>query len=283
VIEAQLIAEGAQTRLVWEVRGMPVNLAPSLRRGNPNSRRAPRRLHQRSRAPQRRGALERNSSEPTKHWASASPVSGLWRSERSTIGRVDEFVPHDFDVPQRLETPLFVLEPLHPEHNDQDYDAWTSSMEHIHATPGWQDSNWPGEMTPHENHADLQRHADDFRNRTGFTYTVLDPASRDVIGCVYIYPQRDGDYDAHAHSWVRASHAHLDALLWRAVSEWLASDWLQRTLAHRSDLPLARVERRRMGDAQADGTVRARRSCARLASGLRHEPTDSSDAGRKVV
>jgi hypothetical protein len=71
-------------------------------------------------------------------------------------------------------------------------------MEHIHATPAWQDSNWPREMTPHENRADLQRHADDFRNRTGFTYTVLDPASRDVIGCVYIYPQRDSDCDARA-------------------------------------------------------------------------------------
>jgi len=38
---------------------------------------------------------------------------------------VDEFVPRDFDVPRRLETPQFVLEPLGPEHNDQDYDAWT--------------------------------------------------------------------------------------------------------------------------------------------------------------
>ena len=96
---------------------------------------------------------------------------------------MDEFVPRDFDVPRRLETPQFVLEPLGPEHNDQDYDAWTSSVEHIHATPGWEDSSWPREMTPDENRADLQRHADDFRNRTGFTYTVLDPASRDVIGC----------------------------------------------------------------------------------------------------
>ena len=59
-------------------------------------------------------------------------------SQGSTIGRVEEFVPRDFDVPRRLETPQFVLEPLDPEHNDQDYDAWTSSMEHIHATPGWQ-------------------------------------------------------------------------------------------------------------------------------------------------
>ena len=80
-------------------------------------------------------------------------------------------------------------------------------------------------MTPDENRADLQRHADDFRNRRGFTYTVLDPESGDVIGCVYIYPERDGDADAQALSWVRASHAELDVPLWRAVSDWLASDW----------------------------------------------------------
>src|SRR6266511_3643590 len=152
-------------------------------------------------------------------------LARLHLSERSTIGRVDEIVPRDFEVPRRLETPQFVLEPLGAEHNDQDYDAWTSSRENIHTTPGWQDSSWPREMTPDENRADLQRHADDFRNRTGFTYTVLDPASRDVIGCVYIYPLPDSDYDAHALSWVRASHAQLDTPLWRAVSEWLESDW----------------------------------------------------------
>jgi hypothetical protein len=99
---------------------------------------------------------------------------------------VDEFVPRDFDVPRRLETPQFALEPLGPEHNEQDYDAWTSSMEHIAATPGFPDGSWPREMTPDENRADLKHHADDFRNRKGFTYTVLDPASRDVIGCVYL-------------------------------------------------------------------------------------------------
>jgi len=138
---------------------------------------------------------------------------------------VEEFVLRNFDVPRGLETPQFVLEPLGPEHNDQDYGAWTSSIEHIHATPGWEDSSWPREMTPDENRTDLQRHADDFRNRTGFTYTVLDAASRDVIGCVYIYPLPDSDYDARVLSWVRSSHPQLDAPLWRAVSEWLESDW----------------------------------------------------------
>jgi RimJ/RimL family protein N-acetyltransferase len=138
---------------------------------------------------------------------------------------VAEFVPPDFEVPPGLTTADFVLEPLGPEHNEQDYDAWTSSMEHIAATPGFPWGTWPRAMTPDQNRADLERHADDFRSREGFTYTVLDPADRDVIGCVYIYPVRDGDEDAVVKSWVRESHAHLDAPLWRAVTEWLASDW----------------------------------------------------------
>jgi hypothetical protein len=33
VLEAQLIAEGALTRLVWEERGMPVNLLPAYGAG----------------------------------------------------------------------------------------------------------------------------------------------------------------------------------------------------------------------------------------------------------
>ena len=136
-----------------------------------------------------------------------------------------EFVPPDFDVPLGLETPELVLEPLGPEHNHKDYEAWTSSMEHIAATPGYPDGSWPREMTLEQNRGDLQRHADDFRARRGFTYTVLEPAGRDVIGCVYIYPDRDDDHEAVVLSWVRQSHAHLDATLWRAVSEWLRSDW----------------------------------------------------------
>jgi RimJ/RimL family protein N-acetyltransferase len=134
------------------------------------------------------------------------------------------FVPVDFIVPLGLETPRFRLEPLGPEHNDADYRAWSSSMEHIHETPGWNKSSWPREMTLEENRADLQRHADDFENRSGFTYTVLEPGG-DVVGCVYIYPASDGPHDAHVLSWVRASRAELDAPLWQAVSDWLAAEW----------------------------------------------------------
>ena len=82
-----------------------------------------------------------------------------------------EFVPPDFEVPLGLVSSEFVLELLTPGHNEPDYDAWTSSMEHIAETPGFPDGSWPREMTRDENRADLQRHADDFRNRKGFTPT----------------------------------------------------------------------------------------------------------------
>jgi hypothetical protein len=134
------------------------------------------------------------------------------------------FVPPEFVVPLRLETAQFVLEPLGPEHNEADYRAWSSSIEHIHGTPGWEESSWPRSMTLDENRADLERHASDFADRTGFTYTVLSPEG-DVIGCVYIYPSREETVEAHVSSWVRASSADLDAPLWRAVSAWLDSDW----------------------------------------------------------
>jgi hypothetical protein len=136
----------------------------------------------------------------------------------------EPFVPPDFVVPLRLETPQFVLEPLGPQHNDRDYAAWSSSMEHIHGTPGWEESKWPRAMTLDENRADLERHASDFANRTGFTYTVLSPEG-DVMGCVYIYPSKKEAMDAVVQSWVGASEADLDALLWRAVRSWLDSDW----------------------------------------------------------
>jgi hypothetical protein len=135
------------------------------------------------------------------------------------------FVPSDFVVPIHLETPELRLEPLGPQHNEADYAAWSSSKEHIHATPGWEKSSWPDDRSLEDNRRDLEGHARDFAERSGFTYTVLDPLDGDVIGCVYIYPDREGSHDAHVSSWVRATRAELDVPLWRAVSDWLASGW----------------------------------------------------------
>jgi hypothetical protein len=136
-----------------------------------------------------------------------------------------DFVPPDFVAPLSLKAPLFRLEPLGPQHNDADYAAWTSSIEHIRQTPGYPDGNWPDRRTIDDNLRDLRRHADDFEERRGFTYTVLDPDTADVVGCVYVYPDADGPRRATVKSWVRVSRAELDIPLWRAVSDWLAAAW----------------------------------------------------------
>jgi hypothetical protein len=78
-------------------------------------------------------------------------------------------------------------------------------------------------MSLEQNLGDLESHARDFRERTGFTYSMLDEA--EVIGCVYIYPARLGDADANVRSWVRASRAEMDAQVWRSLSAWLAAEW----------------------------------------------------------
>lgn len=134
-------------------------------------------------------------------------------------------VPDGFVPPAGLVHARFLLEPLGPEHNASDHDAWSSSVAHIRATPGWETSSWPVPMTLEENRADLERHARDFATRRGFTYTVLDPRSRAVIGCVYLYPSRDAAHDADVRSWVRADRAHLEGPLRRAVADWLGEAW----------------------------------------------------------
>jgi RimJ/RimL family protein N-acetyltransferase len=146
----------------------------------------------------------------------------------------ERFVPADFDPPTSLVADRFRLEPLGPEHNRSDRAAWMSSIEHIRATPGYGDGAWPppAGMSLEENLADLRRHAEDFRRRTGFTFTVLDPGSDEVIGCVYLYPAED-EHDVTVLSWVRADRSELDGPLADAVAGWLAADW-----------PWQRVDRR---------------------------------------
>jgi len=143
------------------------------------------------------------------------------------------FVPADFAVPGGLTAAEFRLEPLGPQHNDADYAAWTASIEHIRATPGFAGWHWPYEMSLAENLGDLERHARDFAERCGFTYTVLSAAAGEVIGCVYIYPPRGEERerliaagrDAIVNSWVRADQAALDPVLYHAVRAWLDRDW----------------------------------------------------------
>ncbi|MGI9667825.1 MAG: N-acetyltransferase [Acidimicrobiia bacterium] len=135
----------------------------------------------------------------------------------------EPFVPADFEVPVTFAGSGFHLEPLAPVHNERDYEAWTSSMEHIQTTPGMVGWGWPEPMTLEENLGDMEMHWKEFETRSSFTYSILD--GDEVIGCVYIYGGKKVDTDVHVRSWVRASRPEMDAVIWRELSEWFADAW----------------------------------------------------------
>ncbi|WP_327306064.1 N-acetyltransferase [Streptomyces sp. NBC_01298] len=141
------------------------------------------------------------------------------------------FVPpaEMFEVPVRLVGEGFRLEPLGPEHNEGDLAAWSGSVAHVRATPTFL-GDWPpeGGMSPEENLADLVRHAGDFAERRGFTYSVLEgerDGEGEVIGCLYIYPAREDPARVRVSSWVRADRAALDKTVYETVLRWLVEVW----------------------------------------------------------
>jgi hypothetical protein len=169
-------------------------------------------------------------SDGTRNRAATSeclpPQPGYYRPMSDEL-----FVPEDFAVPDGLIAGEFRLAPLGPQHNEADYAAWTASMDHIRATPGFPNGSWPHEMSLSDNLRDLERHAQDFAERRGFTDTVLSTGTGDVIGCVYIYPASghepggEGRRHASVRSWVRADCTALDPVLHDAVLAWVERDW----------------------------------------------------------
>jgi hypothetical protein len=143
---------------------------------------------------------------------------------------MEPLLPPGVPVPDPPSNERFQFAVLGPEHNASDLDAWSSSIEHIHSTPGFLASDWPERRyTLDENLADLERHRDHHERRLDFAWTVLDPAQPDiVIGCVYLRPDPSDAASAEARSWVRADRAHLDRELREHLRPWFATAWPMR-------------------------------------------------------
>ena len=138
----------------------------------------------------------------------------------------NSFVPPGFEAPLSYAWSDFHLEPLGEQHNERDHAAWMSSIDHIRSTPGFspqEEPSWPVAMTLEANLEDLVRHAKDFEERRGFTYSILE--GDDVIGCIYIYPSRDPGHDAEISSWVSESRAELDTAVREELATWIDESW----------------------------------------------------------
>ena len=88
-------------------------------------------------------------------------------------------------------------------------------------------------MPIEQNLDDLVKHAEDFEERRGFTFTVLDPTETDVDRLPLHLPRNAPPTRSRPAPRVlpgsargsRESRAELDVVLWRTVSDWLATTW----------------------------------------------------------
>ncbi len=135
-------------------------------------------------------------------------------------------VPDNFEVPQTLETVRLRLRPLTIADAVKDYDAVMTS-EHRLRTIFRSAGQWPRGLTLEQNLIELGWHQTEFQLRTSFAYTVVSLDESSVLGCVYIYPCKDGAADVEITMWVRESEADtgLDAYLFENVKDWISASW----------------------------------------------------------
>ena len=134
-------------------------------------------------------------------------------------------VPDNFVIPKSLETDEFLLAPLTVNHLIKDYDAVMSSVSHLTGLMG--DDDWPSGLTLEENLADLGWHQTEFTFRTSFAYSVLTLDEQLCLGCCYIYPSVNSQYEVDAYYWIRADYlaSGLETRLGDSFKSWLEADW----------------------------------------------------------
>jgi hypothetical protein len=134
------------------------------------------------------------------------------------------FVDPEFEVPATLETDRFRLRMLTVNDVVKDFDAVTTSKEHLHDIWG---PGWPEGLTLEQNLIDLGWHQKEFQRRRSFAYTVVALDESRVLGCVYINPTRKTGYDAVVYLWARQSElaSGMETELSKAVKAWLAAKW----------------------------------------------------------
>ena len=142
------------------------------------------------------------------------------------------FIPDNFKIPTHLSNEQFHFEVLAPVFCELDYEAVMSSKERLRHVFS-QDDNWPeDDMSFEFNKNELIMHADEFNARKAFAYAVLNSAKDNYIGCVYINPTEQENYDCEVYLWVKDSEFLLDKFLFQSVENWLQEEWPFRRRAY---------------------------------------------------
>jgi len=110
---------------------------------------------------------------------------------------------------------------------EKDFNALMSSKESLRQIFDIDDT-WPADdMTIEENYRDLKIHQDEFDNREGFSYTVVNKEDTECIGCIYIWPWSYGFYDSLSFYWVtdKVKAQGFEKELGKFLDKWLKEFW----------------------------------------------------------
>lgn len=137
------------------------------------------------------------------------------------------FLPREFAIPTPPSTDEFVLTPLRVDHVVLDYEAVMSSRERLWSLfgAGW---GWPAaDLSLMQDLVDLGWHQKEFQRRSSFSWAVLTPDARKVLGCCYLDPTTREGFDAEALYWVRsdAIDSGLEERVSAVYRAWLAAHW----------------------------------------------------------
>ena len=140
-----------------------------------------------------------------------------------------KFIPTDFKIPEILETDRFRLRMLTVNDVVNDYDAVMTSIKHLQKTkPFGPNHKWPTkDLTFEEDLIDLGWHQKEFQKKSSFAFTVMNLDETECLGCMYIYPSDNPNYDAMVIMWIRQSEVTngLDEILFSTVKKWIQDKW----------------------------------------------------------
>ncbi|WP_183097618.1 GNAT family N-acetyltransferase [Nocardioides pelophilus] len=140
----------------------------------------------------------------------------------------DTWLPRDWEHPLREELSTgHHLRPISPDDTHKDMLAVMGSRERLWSIYGeaW---GWPpADMTPEQDRADLQHHADEIERHESFNYALFDAEESELIGCVYIDPTDKAGADADISWWVRDEYvgSAVERALDELVPRWIAARW----------------------------------------------------------
>ncbi|HUS94722.1 MAG TPA: hypothetical protein VMZ24_06060 [Patescibacteria group bacterium] len=144
--------------------------------------------------------------------------------------------------PESYKNEEFILRPLLTSHVELDYAALMVSKEMLRQ---WGGSEWPAaHFDLKGNLADLAEHQREHETGVAFTYTMLNLAEDECLGCVYIepllrylelgrvtspaYATTVADFEAVVRFWVKEPRLddNLDQRLFQALISWIKKEWL---------------------------------------------------------